>query len=52
MITFKDMEERDNNWKAFSADPTWQKVSKDPQYANSVSKIIRTFLEPMTCSQI
>jgi len=52
MITFKDMEERDNNWKAFSADPTWQKVSKDPQYANSVSKIIRTFLEPMACSQI
>ncbi|HEX5168900.1 MAG TPA: NIPSNAP family protein [Cyclobacteriaceae bacterium] len=52
MITFKDMEERDNNWKAFSADPTWQKVSKDPQYANTVSRIVRVFLEPMTCSQI
>jgi len=52
MITFKDMEERDNNWKAFGGHPDWQKISKDPQYANTVSKIIRVFLEPMTCSQI
>jgi hypothetical protein len=52
MITFKDMEERDNNWKAFIGHPDWQKISKDPQYANTVSKIIRVFLEPMACSQI
>ena len=52
MITFKDMEERDNNWKAFIAHPDWKKMSGDPQYANTVSKIIRVFLEPMTCSQI
>lgn len=52
MVTFKDMEERDNNWKAFGGDPTWQKISKDPRYANTVSKIVRVFLEPMSCSQI
>ena len=52
MITFKDMEERDANWKAFGANPDWQRILKDPQYANTVSKIVRVFLEPMACSQI
>jgi hypothetical protein len=52
MITFKNMEERDNNWKAFGADPDWQRVSKDPAYANTVSRIFKTFLEPLSYSQI
>jgi hypothetical protein len=52
MLTFKNMEERDANWKAFSADPDWQKISKDPQYANTVSKIHKTFLEPLPYSQV
>ena len=52
MITFSNMEERDANWKAFGSDPAWQKISKDPQYANTVSKIIRVFLEPTSYSQL
>lgn len=52
MITFKNLEERDANWKAFGADPDWQRISKLPEYANSVSKIYRTFLEPLPFSQI
>lgn len=52
MLTFKDMEERDQNWKAFGADPDWQRVSKDPQYANTVSRIYKTFLEPLPYSQV
>jgi len=52
MITFKNMEERDANWKAFGADPEWQKISKAPEYANTVSKIYKTFLEPLPYSQI
>jgi hypothetical protein len=52
MVTFKNMEERDANWKGFSADPDWQKISKDPQYANTVSKIHKTFLEPLPYSQV
>lgn len=52
MITFKDMQERDANWKAFGADPDWQRISKDPIYANTVSRIYKTFLEPLPYSQI
>jgi len=52
MITFKDMAERDANWKAFGADPEWQRILKAPEYANTVSKIIKTFLEPLSFSQI
>lgn len=52
MLAFRDMEERDRNWQAFSAHPEWARMSKDPQYANTVSKIIRVFLEPMPFSQI
>jgi hypothetical protein len=52
MITFKNMEERDKNWKSFGQDPDWQKISKAPEYANTVSKIYKTFLEPLSYSQI
>jgi hypothetical protein len=52
MITFKNMEEREANWKAFIADPAWEKISKAPEYANTVSKIHKVFLEPLACSQI
>jgi hypothetical protein len=52
MITFKNMEERDLAWKAFGGDPDWQRILKDPQYANTVSKIYKTFLEPLPYSQV
>ncbi|HEX7014391.1 MAG TPA: NIPSNAP family protein [Cyclobacteriaceae bacterium] len=52
MLTFRDMEERDKNWQAFISHPEWARMSKDPQYANTVSKIIRVFLEPLSISQI
>lgn len=52
MLTFKNMEERDKNWSKFSADDVWKRISKAPEYANTVSKIFRTFLEPTAYSQI
>ena len=52
MLTFKDMAERDANWKAFSADPDWKRMSAAPEYANTVSNIIRVFLEPAAYSQV
>ncbi|HVZ56520.1 MAG TPA: NIPSNAP family protein [Chitinophagaceae bacterium] len=52
MVTFRDMEERDRNWNAFGADPDWKKLSADPQYANSVSNIIKVFLVPTEYSQV
>lgn len=52
MLVFKNIEERDANWKAFGADADWKRVSADPQYANTVSNIIRVFLEPLAYSQV
>ena len=52
MVTFKNMEERDANWKVFGADPEWKKISTSPEYANAMNRIIRVFLEPLAYSQI
>ena len=52
MLWFKDMAERDANWAKFSADADWKRVLADPQYANTVSNIIRVFLEPLAYSQV
>ena len=52
MITFKNMEEHDKNWAKFSADEVWKKISKAPEYSNTVSKIYKTFLEPTAYSQL
>jgi hypothetical protein len=46
------MEERDKNWAAFGADADWKRVSADPKYANTVSNIRRTFLKPLSYSQV
>ncbi|RPD39615.1 NIPSNAP family protein [Chitinophaga barathri] len=52
MITCNSMEERNKGWSAFVADPEWKKLLADPQYANTISKIINTFLVPAAYSQI
>jgi len=52
MLTFKDMAERDENWQAFIKHPDWQRMSKMEEYANTVSKIHRVFLEPTGYSQV
>ncbi|MEO6915654.1 MAG: NIPSNAP family protein [Chitinophagaceae bacterium] len=54
MLTFDDMAEHDKNWKVFIADADWKRISSIPEYkdANIVSKITRTFLEPLPFSQV
>jgi hypothetical protein len=52
MLAFKNLEERDKNWKGFIEHPDWASISKDPQYANTVSRIYKTFLEPLPYSQV
>jgi hypothetical protein len=52
MITFKNMEERERNWKAFGEDPDWQRIRQLPEYEHTVSKIYKTFLTPLPYSQI
>jgi len=52
MAVYENMEERDRVWKAFSVHPDWQKMSKMPEYADTVSRIYKIFLEPLPYSQI
>lgn len=52
MAVYENMEERDKVWKDFIAHPDWQTMSKLPEYANTVSKIHKIFLEPHPYSQV
>ena len=52
MLTFKNMEERDANWKVFGSSPEWKTISSLPEYANTVSRITKVFLEPTAYSQL
>lgn len=52
MLSVDNMEERDKGWAAFVADPEWKRLLADPQYANTISSIIKTFLVPTSYSQI
>ncbi|WP_126247435.1 NIPSNAP family protein [Chitinophaga rhizosphaerae] len=52
MTTFKDQEDRDAHWKAFSADEDWKKLQADEQYKNNVSRNEKIFLRPMEYSDI
>ena len=52
MLVFGDMAERDRNWAAFINHPDWQRASQLPEYADTVSRIERTFLVPTDYSQV
>lgn len=52
LLHFKDMEERDANWKKFIDHPDWDAMKNDPQYADTVSHITRYFLTRTSYSQI
>ena len=52
MLGFKDMAERDANWKRFSADPAWQKLRANKRYAGTVSAITDNIFVPTNYSQI
>lgn len=52
MAGYQSMEERDQVWKDFLVHPEWQRMSKLPEYANTVSRIHKIFLEPLPYSQI
>lgn len=52
LLKFKDMAERDANWKVFVDSPDWKGIKDKPEYAETVSKIIQVFLKPTSYSQI
>jgi hypothetical protein len=46
MTSFENMNDRNEHWKNFSADPEWKRLSSMPEYQNTVSKIDIVFLTP------
>jgi hypothetical protein len=52
MTTFENRAERDEHWKAFSADEQWKKVRVMPEYQNNVSKNDTRFFRPADYSDI
>jgi len=52
LISFASMQDRDANWDKFRVHPDWKRASALPEYANSVSSIKRTFLTPLSYSQL
>ena len=52
MLWFKDMDEREANWKKFVDSPEWKAMSAKPIYADTVCKVHKKFLTPTDYSQI
>lgn len=52
MLWFKDLDERAANWKLFSSSNEWKIMKVMPEYANTVSVVNKTFLIPLSYSQI
>lgn len=52
LLTFPDLAARDRSWKAFGADPAWQRLIAMPGLAETVSGIDNMILSPMRYSQL
>jgi hypothetical protein len=52
MLSGETRDAHKEHFGAFAKDPRWKKLSGDPQYADTVSKITSRFLQPTAYSQI
>ena len=52
MLSFENMQRRDEAWSRFIADPDWIALRGDPQYRDTVSNISDIILRPTPYSQI
>jgi len=52
MLQFADRENLEQAWSRFLADPDWKILSRDPRYADTVSRITSLILRPLPASQI
>lgn len=52
MTSFENMNSRTEHWKAFRADPEWEKLSAMPEYQRNVSQNEIVFLRPTEYSQL
>ncbi|MDB5109958.1 MAG: hypothetical protein JWR67_1072 [Mucilaginibacter sp.] len=50
MTTFNNKQDRDDHWKAFSADAEWKQLSGRPEYQHNVQKNDDVFLHPVSYS--
>jgi hypothetical protein len=52
ILAFDDLEALKKNWSVFGSDPAWKKLSSDPFYADTVSRINDWIWTPASFSQI
>lgn len=52
MLSAEDRESHKKHFGGFGGHPVWKKLSVDPQYADTVSKVVSRFLAPTAYSQI
>lgn len=52
MLSAEDQDAHKKHWATFGQHQVWKKMSSDPQYADTVSKISNHFLLPTSYSQI
>jgi hypothetical protein len=52
MLSGETRDAHKEHFGAFGKDPRWKKISTDPQFADTVSKITSKFLQPTAFSQI
>ena len=52
MVAFADAAAREKGWATFGQHPEWAKMSGDPRYADTVSRIDSAVLRPTDYSQI
>lgn len=50
LTTYNSKQDREDHWKAFSANPQWKALSAMPEYQKNVSKNEQTFLHPTAYS--
>jgi hypothetical protein len=52
MLSAESDDAHKQHWGGFGKSPVWNKLKNDPQYADTVSKIVNRFLVPTAYSQI
>lgn len=52
MTSFENIDDRNEHWKLFIADPEWKKLSAMPEYQHTVSKIDIVLLHPTIYSDL
>lgn len=52
MLSAENEEAHKQHWDAFGKHPVWNRLKNDPQYADTVSKIVKRMLAPASYSQI